>query len=622
MDIVQELKDINLEFDSGSYDSATQRIDSIITEYPDNIEPLIVGAQLASEIGEIERAKNLMTRCIALKSDDEEIWAFLIVILARSNQPKEVIDQCTKAIDLGFISNKILMPLCTAYRKSGKHNKALLILNKLENINNLNADGHYEMACCMQEANQGIDVAIKYCLKAIQIEQDHTNANMKFADLLMVAGQPDSALACHRRLLKSPKIHYDGSYLYTVSNILFTQNYSSKFSREEIYDEHNIFSENIGEVHIPSDKTNLSKSDIIHIGFVSADFNLHPVYHFLLPLLKHIDKSRFTISLFYNSINQFRDSATDILEKTVNNLHFIINKNDIELRDFIKSRNVDVLFDLSGHTASNRLGTFALRAAPLQIAWLGYPNTTGLKNMDYRVVDSVTDPFPEADALSTEKLIRLEGCFLCYNIRSSISDYNFSPNMNKPNIHFCCYNNPVKLTDDTISIWATILDQVSGSKLVLKSRFCMESETRAFIFDKYSNLGINKSQIILLNTTPCYKTHLESFNDIDIALDPFPYNGTTSTCEALFMGIPVITLEGDRHASRVSMSLLSSIGHLDLVAQETKEYISIAVSLSSDPQKLYDLKCQIRADMIKSSLMDGKKYASKFQNAIYSLIPD
>ncbi|MBT7851740.1 MAG: hypothetical protein HN675_00335 [Opitutae bacterium] len=621
-DLIELLKKAGSIFDDGNVVQSEEAIDILIKDNPLRVEPLIVGAQLASESKNLKRALKLISKCLKLNSEDLEILKFSISIFSQTDRFDEVIQYSTKILKLGCTEVDILLKLCTAYRKTGQHSKAVIILKELERRNQLGDSGNYEMACCIQVLTQGIELACKYCLEAIRLNPTHTLANMKMADLLMIGGEPDSALKYHSRLLKSPNLFHDGGYIATLNNYLMVQNYSKEYSRDEIFVNHSNFSSILNEVYIKPDHKTIKKQRKITLGFVSADFQLHPVYHFLLPLFNYIDKSRFEIILFYNTPEGERDIATDTLESLVDELHFILHMSDESLKKFINSKNVSILFDLSGHTARNRLEAFAQRLAPVQINWLGYPNTTGLKNMDYRIVDSVTDPVCSSEFLSTEKLIRIDNCFVCYNVRSEHSDYNFAPRKHSPYINLCCYNNPAKITDIVIKTWASIIEQVDNSRLVLKTRYCIESETRSYIFDKYKSLGVDPSRIVLSNTTKSYLRHMDSFNDMDIALDPFPYNGTTSTCEALFMGIPVVALEGDRHVSRVSQSLLECIGHGDLVTSTIDEYIQKTVDLTADKSRLYDLKCQIRSDMLKSPLMDGKTFASKFQETILNLIPD
>jgi len=621
-DVVEELKVISSIFDNGNVEESQNGLDILIKEYPLRVEPLIVGAQLASESKNWERALKLITKCLKLNSDDLDIVKFSINIFTQTDRFDEVIKYSTKIIKSGCSEVDILIYLCTAFRKTNQHSKAILILKGLERRNQLCDNGNYEMACCVQVLDQGIDLAFKYCMEAIKLNPIHTLANMKMADLLMIGGEPDSALLCHTRLLKSPRLFIDGGYIATLNNFLMIQNYSTKYTRDEIFDNHSAFSSKIGESYIEPVYHTIEKKTRVILGFVSGDFALHPVYHFLIPLLSFIDKSRFKIILFFNDLEEKRDDATNRLESLVDELHFTLHMNDETLKELINSRSVSILFDLSGHSANNRLTAFAQRLAPVQISWLGYPNTSGLKNMDYRIVDSVTDPVGASEFLSTEKLIRIDACFICYNVRPDISDYNFEPRTHSPHINLCCYNNPAKISDTVIKTWASIIDQIDNSRLVLKTRFCIESETRTFIFNKYKSLGIDPSRIVLYNTTKSYLHHMDSFNDMDIALDPFPYNGTTSTCEALFMGIPVVTLEGDRHVSRVSNSLLNCIGHGDLVASNIQEYIQKTVELTENENQLYKLKFQIRSDMLNSPLMDGKTFASKFQDTILNLIPD
>ena len=284
------------------------------------------------------------------------------------------------------------------------------------------------------------------------------------------------------------------------------------------------------------------------------------------------------------------------------------------------TNNIDVLIDLAGHTGYNSLPVFALRAAPVQLSWLGYPNTTGLKNMDFRIVDNISDPEPSADNLATEKLIRINPSFLCYSPYGDPSSYKFEPKSLDDPITFACFNNLSKISNHTIDAWTEIFKSLKSAKLLIKCRFAQEKDTKQYIIEKFLKRGMPESSLKVILVLKEYGDHLEFHNNVDIALDPFPYNGTTTSCESLMMGVPVITRVGDRHASRVGMSILSCINHQEFIAQDTNEYISKAISFASDKDRLKTIKHAVRNDMLQSPLMDGPKFAQKFQDAIYSMI--
>ena len=236
----------------------------------------------------------------------------------------------------------------------------------------------------------------------------------------------------------------------------------------------------------------------------------------------------------------------------------IFDKSDNEVFDIIVNDKIDILVDLSGHTQGNRLTVFAKKPAPIQISWLGYPNTTELSSIDYRFTDMITDPIGQTEKYYSETLYRLPNNFLCFTGEEETELLREIPFVHNNYITFGSFNNFSKITDETIKIWSNILNLIPNSRLVLKtSRENLEFNRYIKLF---SNEGIEKKRIDFINRISNYREHLELYNKIDIALDTFPYNGTTTTFEALWMGVPVITIKGNSHVSSVGASILTNIG--------------------------------------------------------------
>ena len=222
---------------------------------------------------------------------------------------------------------------------------------------------------------------------------------------------------------------------------------------------------------------------------------------------------------------------------------------DIQLSNLIKQNDIEILIDLSGHTEGNRLPVFAMKPSPIQISWLGYPNTTGLYAMDYRIVDNFTDPEGIDDHLYTEELLRLDGSFICFS-----SDEDAETNKNtifeNNSFTFGSFNNLSKMSDEVIECWSAILKRIDNSKIILKNKQLCSNFTRKIYLEKFAKYGVSPDKIILMSWSNSRKQHLETYNSIDLALDTFPYNGTTTTFEALWMNVPVLCLNGDSHRSR------------------------------------------------------------------------
>jgi len=279
----------------------------------------------------------------------------------------------------------------------------------------------------------------------------------------------------------------------------------------------------------------------------------------------------------------------------------------------IRERSIDVLIELSGHTEAGRLPALAGKPAPVIISAIGYPNTTGLPSVDWRVVDSITDP-PGSEHLCTERLLRLDPCFLCYSPPSQAPEPAMPP-ADAP-IMFGSFNNAAKIGPSSIELWARVLKAVPGSRLLLKSQTLSDAAGRARIERRFTEAGIDASRLELLAWSKTRQEHLELYARVHVALDTVPYNGTTTTCEALWMGVPTVTTLGDRHAARVSASLLHAAGHAELVAKDAEDFVRLSAALAQDRARLSTLRANLRAELRASPLCDAPAYAARFHAAI------
>lgn len=296
----------------------------------------------------------------------------------------------------------------------------------------------------------------------------------------------------------------------------------------------------------------------------------------------------------------------------------VSNFNDAALVRRLRADRVDILIETAGHTPGNRLLALARRAAPIQITCIGDPKTTGLPTMDYRIIDAVTDP-PRADALCAEKLIRLPHCFLCYEPNEEAppprTPWPGSAVTSNAPITFGSFNVPAKLSPMTLATWARILAAVPHSRLILKPAGDRPA-TAASIHAAFARAGIDPGRVGCLPFTPSPRDHLAAYHGIDIALDPFPYNGTTTTCDALWMGVPVVTLLGTSHPSRVGASLLAAAGVPELVASSYEDFIARAARLAAEPPHLAELHRTLRPRLSASRLCDAAGYAASLNDAL------
>ncbi len=293
----------------------------------------------------------------------------------------------------------------------------------------------------------------------------------------------------------------------------------------------------------------------------------------------------------------------------------IYRSDDDAVAEVIRNDRIDILVDLAGHTASNRLPLFARKPAPIQAMYLGYPCTSGLASMDYKLTDAQADPPGLTEALHTEQLCRLPHSAWCYSAQPNCPEVAQAPFLARGYITFGSFNAMSKLTARMIQVWSSILQIVPNSRIVLKNLSLGDASTAQRIGTAFAQHGIAPDRVELRGSEPDRARHLRTYDLLDIALDPYPYHGTTTTCEALYMGVPVVSLAGAAHVSRVGLSLLVSIGLPELVAQSAEEYVRIAVELAGDNDRLSMLRQTMRQRMQCSPLMDEAGFVRDLESA-------
>jgi predicted O-linked N-acetylglucosamine transferase (SPINDLY family) len=276
---------------------------------------------------------------------------------------------------------------------------------------------------------------------------------------------------------------------------------------------------------------------------------------------------------------------------------------DERVAAMIAQDGIDILIDLAGHTAGNRLGVFCRKPAPVQGTYCGYPNTTGIEAVDFRLTDAVADP-PGEDAFYTERLVRLDRCFLCYRPPETVPVAGPSPAGPSGAVTLGSFNALPKINDRVIRLWARVLEAIPGSRLLLKNKALTDRELGPRMLRRFAEAGIGAERIEVMGYSPSTGEHLSLYQRVDIALDTFPYNGTTTTCEALWMGVPVVTLAGDHHAGRVGTSLLGAVGLPELAAATEDGYVETVRGLSADRSRLAALRAGMRERVSRSALCD------------------
>jgi protein O-GlcNAc transferase len=349
----------------------------------------------------------------------------------------------------------------------------------------------------------------------------------------------------------------------------------------------------------------------LRVGFVSGDFRTHSVAHFFEPILGARDRGAFSYVLYSN--NSVQDDVTQRLRSYADDWREIWRLTDDALIELIRNDRIDILVDLSGHTASNRLAVFARRAAPVQVSYLGYPSSTGLATMDYRITDAVADPPVPADAWHCERLLRLPDTQWCFRPFGTPATPGPLPAREAGFVTFGSFNNLTKASDTLLACWVQILLGLPTSRLRLtRVRSAQRAAEINALFER-SGVAPERIECVPWADDPPYG---QQFTGIDIALDNYPYNGVTTTCETLYVGVPVVSLYGRNGVSRSGLSLLGALGLAELAASTPEQYVEIAVALGSDLARLERLRASLRARFEQSSLRDEKTFAENFEKLL------
>ena len=614
---ILEAKAVIDEFDKGNRLENYQKLSCLIEKYCNVPELIILFIQISNELGYYDRSKSEFLRYLKLtKKEDltKEVLCLGQDVFSNNLEFEESINYGKKILEFYGEDYTVLGKMAVSYSKIQKFLQAIVILEHLEANGKLTAGGYIKLIHCQEKINQGISDAINTCVRGIKRYPENaflrTNAG-KF--MCMVGNSKDAILHFDvaKRIAQSDPLQYSEHY----SNYLLVQNYIEGLDPQKITDDHLAYSKAVNEEKtILATKTKTSKK--IHLGFVSPDFMIHPVAFFLFDFLGNIDCEKFEVYLYAN-LGGSEDQFTEKFKELCNYWCRISGMSTQDVKQRIIEDKIDVLIDLCGHTALNRLDVFSSRSAPVQISWLGYPNTTGLKNMDYRIVDSKTDPVGTHERYCSEKLIRIDPSFINYS--GPQDKYNVNPN-NCESVSIFYNNNIAKLTDGLISLIKTITDEDENINLVVKSNFSEEKETSLYVRSRFTNAGISEDRVTIINNFTQHSDYINYYNSVDITLDPFPYNGTTSTCESLYMGVPVVTLEGDRHVSRVGNSILRTCGLDYLIAQDLDTYVKTVLELAKDKPKLTQSKFKISKAFRESSVMDAVGFTRKFEKSIISLV--
>lgn len=466
------------------------------------------------------------------------------------------------------------------------------------------------------EASGRYGEAEKSLRRAIALDGKLAAAHVALGNALQSLGRYQEMEAAYRRALAiDPSLRAVRESLLSVP--LMHMLYDSNTTPGQIYQRHREWGEwLVGEARAthaaaPAFPNSRDPDRRLRVAYLSPDFRYHAVSFFFEPLLAHHDPA--AVEAYCYAEIEKPDFVTAALQQVGGIWRNTHGRDDDALRAQLRADQIDIAIDLAGHTGHSRLTAFAVKPAPVTATWLGYAATTGLPTIDWRITDARADP-PGQEQFHSEKLMRLPDTFLCYHFYGAVvPDVTPPPATIRGAITFGSFNNPQKISPAAIAAWARILLAIPDSRLMLKSLLFIEPSRRQHFLERFATHGISETRLVLREPQPDMIDHLRSYAEIDVALDPFPYNGTTTTCEAMWMGVPVVSLIGDHHAARVGFDLLGQVGLAELAAPDLEAYIARAIDLAGDLPRLARLRGELRERMRRSPLCDAPRFARAFE---------
>jgi protein O-GlcNAc transferase len=451
-------------------------------------------------------------------------------------------------------------------------------------------------------------IAVAFISRAIAIEPRIPSFHHNLGAALQAQGRLDEALASYRQALAirpdSPQAH---------SNLLTTLQFVPG-PRAALVAEARAWGARHAEPLTAGVRPHRNRADPerrLRIGYVSGELYRHPVGYFLESVLIAHERSRVEVFCYTNG--QRTDDLTARLRGASDHWRSLVGIGDVAAAELIRADGIDILVDLSGHVGNHRLLVFARRAAPVQATWLGYSDTLGISTVDYIMADPIVCPEGD-DEFYVERVVRLPSCFLCYRPPRPSPDVAELPALSRGYITLGCFNRISKITPEVAALWAEVLRKMPEARLCLKGSGLDEPMLRARYSHMFRDQGVVPNRLRLLGPSP-HRQHLAAHSEIDLALDPFPYSGSTSTAEALWMGVPVVSLRGDRFVSRTSATILAAVGLPDLVAESPQGYVETVVALADDVRQLAQLRATLRQRVARSPLCDGPRFTSGLESA-------
>jgi len=628
---------------AGRLAEAVGLCERLLLEDPAEPFALDLLGQAALQQGDAGRAEAFFARAVAARPGLASYQLNHGLALRRAGRPEEALAAFARARALDPRLAEAPHQAGNLLKSTGRYAEAAAALREAVRLAPKNAAAWLNLGVACLES-KALEEAVKAFQRALKLEPGRAEAHNILGHALSLAGrslQAEAAFKAALRLqpgfapahdnlgrlcrstgrLSEAVAHYRAAIAsqpdpYTHSNLLFALNFLPDIPPGEMLAEHRRWQDTYAAPlsrRPARPPTGRPGGRRLRVGYISPDFAHHAVAYFIEPVLANHDRERCEV-FCYASVAQ-PDHVTGRLRRHAEHWRDIARLDDETAAEVIRADDLDLLVDLAGHTARHRLLVLARRPAPVQATWIGYPNTTGLDAIDYRITDAISDPPGQTEAYHSEKLLRLPTAFSCYRPDDEAPPVNELPAATHPGVTFASLNQFAKVTPAVVALWSRILQAVPESRLLLKVPGRSDPDATKHILQAFAETGVGPARLILHGDRLPTAAHLSLYHRVDIALDPFPYNGTTTSCEALWMGVPVLTLAGRTHVARVGASLMTHLGLPDWIAASEEEYLARALAAATDCARLAALRSSLRERMRVSPVGDAPAFTRSLEEA-------
>ena len=559
------------------------------------------------EQGKLDESEACFRQAIELKPDFAEAHNNLGVTLEAQSKLNEAEVSCRQAIKLKPDYAEAYNHLGAILQNLGRLNEAEASCLKAITLKPDHAKAYNNLGVILQKLGRLNETEASY-RQAMKLKPDYAEAHSNLGVILQKLGRLNEAEASYRQAMKLKPDYAEAhsNLLFLYSGFMYESSHYLKKARE--------YGQQIAKSVVSKYSTWLcvGNTKILRVGMVSGDLKNHPVGYFLEEFLNQLGEFDFELYAYTTQSNE--DDLTLRIKPRFTRWKSLVGISDVDAADHIYNDGIHILIDLSGHTAQNRLPIFAWKPAPVQISWLGYFASTGVAEIDYILGDPYVTPTEEANHFS-EKIWQLPESYICFTEPEVDIDVVSLPALDKKRVTFGCFNKIARITDPVVRVWSEILHAVPTAVLFLKDKnFDVESVRESF-YDRFKVNGIQKDRLILEGESPRSK-YLAAYNRVDIALSPFPYGGGTTSAEGLWMGVPVITMQGNHFLSHLGESIANNTGLSDWIAVDEEDYVAKAIAFSTDLEGLEKLRSRLRAQVLSRPLFDAERFANHFKNAL------